>query len=66
MRQFLEFLSQERRILQQRREIQALQLELDKLRSQNESMRQGMRRCISCEYRLEVIGSRDEGHGGSH
>ena len=29
-----------------------------KLKEQNERMRQGMRRCTTCEYRLEVVGRR--------
>jgi uncharacterized protein with PIN domain len=37
----------------QARELKELREELVRLRAQNESMRQGMRRCISCEYRLE-------------
>jgi cell division protein FtsB len=40
-------------VARQQREIRRLQKELDQLRAQNESMRAGMRRCVSCEYRLD-------------
>ena len=40
-------------VLRQQRELRQLHKELDQLRSQNESMRAGMRRCVTCEYRLE-------------
>jgi hypothetical protein len=42
-----------KRLLQQQREIAALRKELAILRAQNESMRSGMRRCVSCEYRSD-------------
>jgi uncharacterized membrane protein len=45
---------QRRRALE--RELEALRDEVDKLRVQNERMRAGMRRCTTCEYRLEVVG----------
>ena len=34
--------------------------EVDRLRSQNEKMRQAMRHCIDCEYRVEVMATRAE------
>ncbi len=40
-------------VLRQQRELQQLRKELDQLRAQNESMRAGMRRCVTCEYRLD-------------
>jgi len=41
---------------QQKREIQVLQAEVEKLRVQNERLRTAMRRCLTCEYRGEVEG----------
>ena len=41
----------QRRLLLQEREIKALREELQSLRSQNASMREGMRRCVTCNYR---------------
>lgn len=49
----IDFFRQQKLILQQRREIDKLQSELEKLRSQNESMRVGMRRCTTCDYRID-------------
>jgi len=34
-------------------EVDRLRKELAILRAQNESMRAGMRRCVTCEYRLD-------------
>ena len=42
-----------RRLLQQARELRRLRRELEHLKAQNESMRTGMRRCVSCEYRID-------------
>lgn len=54
MANFLELLSLSARLLRQQREIAQLREELAKLRAQNDSMREGMRRCVTCEYRIEV------------
>lgn len=40
------------RLLAQEREIAALRTELAQLHGQVEGMRDGMRRCVSCDYRL--------------
>ncbi|MCX2976767.1 hypothetical protein [Candidatus Marimicrobium litorale] len=40
--------------MQLRQEVAALRKRNARLESQNESMRQGMRRCLTCEYRLDV------------
>jgi len=48
------FLKPRRRLLQQSREIRQLKQELAMLRAQNTSMREGMRRCVTCEYRIEA------------
>lgn len=37
---------------------EALRAEVDRLRSQNEKMKQAMRHCIDCEYRVEVMAKR--------
>ncbi|MCB1704882.1 MAG: hypothetical protein KDI17_08465 [Halioglobus sp.] len=43
----------QKRLWQQRREIAQLHKELQTLRAQNNSMREGMRRCVTCEYRID-------------
>ena len=43
----------QKRLLQQEREIKLLREELQSLQSQNASMRDGMRRCVTCEYRID-------------
>jgi hypothetical protein len=48
-----ELLAPQTRLLQQEREIKRLRSELQSLRSQNASMRDGMRRCVTCEYRID-------------
>ena len=47
------FLAPRQRLLQQEREIRQLKKELELLQSQNASMRDGMRRCVTCEYRID-------------
>jgi hypothetical protein len=54
----LEMLDQAWRVRKQKREIRDLRGELDKLRTQNERMRKAMRRCVTCEFRIEVEGRR--------
>jgi hypothetical protein len=44
----------ERRVWQQKREIRELREEVEKLRARNQSMREAMRRCLACGYRLEA------------
>jgi len=39
-------------LLRQQNEIRQLRREIEKLRAQNESMRAGMRRCTTCDYRI--------------
>lgn len=46
-------LSPRLRLILQEQQIKQLQKELAALRAQNDSMREGMRRCLSCEYRIE-------------
>jgi len=40
-------------LLAQAKEIKALRTEVEVLKKQNDSMREGMRRCVTCEYRIE-------------
>ena len=37
----------------QAKRIRELEQELEALRAQNDSMREGMRRCVTCEYRID-------------
>ena len=53
MATLLEILSAQKRLWQQSREIEQLRSELAKLRVQNDSMREGMRRCVTCDYRID-------------
>ena len=53
MRGLFDFLAPQQRLLQQQREISRLAKEVAQLRAQNASMRQGMRRCVTCEYRID-------------
>ena len=53
----MNFLQREKKLLAQARELKQLRAELARLRAQNESMRAGMRRCITCEYR---VGRKDD------
>ncbi len=48
------FFEREKKLLAQARELESLREEVARLRAQNDSMRAGMRRCITCEYRLAV------------
>ena len=50
----MEFLKREKRLREQSRELKQLRVELQRLRAQNESMRVGMRRCITCEFRVQA------------
>ena len=46
-------LDTQRRLRQQQRQIVELEKENAALRAQNQSMREGMRRCVTCEYRID-------------
>ena len=48
-----DFISPRVQLLRQQQRIRELESELDELRSQNASMREGMRRCVTCEYRID-------------
>jgi hypothetical protein len=53
-----------RRLLAQQREIAALREELGQLRAQVDSMKSGMRRCVSCDYRIAFKAAQDRAAGG--
>ena len=53
MSKFVEFLTARKRLFNQDLEIKRLQAEVAQLTAQNTSMREGMRRCVSCEYRID-------------
>ena len=52
--QLREFFSTPWNVMQLRQEVAALRKRNARLELQNDSMRQGMRRCVTCEYRLDV------------
>ena len=53
MSKLVDFFSRYKQVCRQRQEIKQLKLELEQLQLLNNSMRQGMRRCTSCEYRID-------------
>jgi len=55
-----DLLSPRQRLLELETEIGELRRELATLKAQNESMRQGMRRCVTCDYRIEFKQRQDE------
>ncbi len=46
-------LAPRQRLVEQERELRDLKREVHTLRLQNESMRSGMRRCVTCDYRID-------------
>lgn len=58
MPKFFDWLSSDSERRDQERELRSLREEVEKLRAQNEKMRAAMRRCVTCEYRIEVVGRR--------
>ena len=56
----LERLTARKRLWQQEREVDQLREELNTLRAQNDSMREGMRRCVTCEYRIDFKQRQDD------
>ncbi|ARN75701.1 hypothetical protein [Oceanicoccus sagamiensis] len=43
----------QKKLLEQERELNTLRAEVETLRQQNHSMKTGMRRCVSCDYRID-------------
>ncbi|MEH6569827.1 MAG: hypothetical protein V7709_12155 [Halioglobus sp.] len=60
MSKIVDFFNAPKRILEQQQKINALQGEVEKLRLQNDSMRAGMRRCVTCEYRIDFKNRQDQ------
>lgn len=50
----MKFFAREKQLAEQARELKQLRAEVARLKAQNDSMRQGMRRCVTCEYRLDA------------
>ena len=48
---------------EQAQEIRKLKQELQTLQAQNASMRSGMRRCVTCEYRIDYKNRQDHAVG---
>ncbi len=59
MQKLAEIFGRERRLLSQEREIRGLREEIQKLQDQTARMREGMRRCVTCDYRIEVVARRE-------
>ena len=59
----LEIFFARKRLWQHRQEIDTLRTELDRLQRQNDSMREGMRRCVTCEYRIDFKQRQDDSIG---
>jgi cell division protein FtsB len=53
MSKLMTFFSRQKQAVDQQQEIKKLKAEIEKLRVQNESMRAGMRRCTTCDYRID-------------
>ena len=47
------FIASQKRLWRQERELKRLRREVASLQAQNDSMRDGMRRCVTCEYRID-------------
>ena len=59
------FFAPRMQLLQQQQEIKQLREEISKLQTQNDSMRAGMRRCLSCDYRIDFKKRRAAAGSGS-
>ena len=59
MPKWLDIFAAQKRLWQQQQEIDQLRNELAKLRAQNDSMREGMRRCVTCDYRIDFKARQD-------
>jgi hypothetical protein len=54
-----------KRLWQARQDIKILRTERDRLQQQNHSMRDGMRRCVTCEYRIDYTQRHDDSIGAT-
>lgn len=63
MLKLLGIFAPQKRLLQQEQEIRQLKQELQTLQAQNASMRSGMRRCVTCEYRIDYKNRQDHAVG---
>jgi uncharacterized protein with PIN domain len=52
------FFDQARRLHAQERELRELRDQVARLQHQNDRIQTAMRRCITCDYRLEVVGKK--------
>ena len=53
--QLSQLLAREKLLLRQRREIAELRAEVEQLRAHNEKINRAMRRCLTCDYRLDAL-----------
>ena len=53
VRKLSQFLSTQKSLWQLQQEVAALRKENATLKAQNASMREGMRRCVTCDYRID-------------
>ena len=51
----LDILDRERILFEQGRELAKLRAEIEALRLQNAKIHRAMRRCLTCEYRLDAL-----------
>ncbi len=47
-----DFFAPQAQLLLQQRRIRELEAQVENLQAQNDSMREGMRRCVTCDYRI--------------
>jgi hypothetical protein len=60
-----DFFRREQLLAALRRELAATRVELAEQRLQNERMREGMRRCLTCDYRRDAVGQSAQRMPGS-
>ncbi len=60
-----QFLAREMLLHTQRRELAKLRTEVEQLRLQNEKINRAMRRCLTCDYRLDALSADRTGSGSS-
>ena len=55
MSKLAQLFARETLLHKQRREIAKLRAEIEQLRLQNEKINRAMRRCLTCDYRLDAL-----------